>query len=235
MKYEAKIAPSLQGLEVDAYTIKPHPKNIRRHALDAIQRSLHKYGQMKPIVVQKSTSYIIAGNGTYLAATGLGWMTIAASVVDINDEEAMGYLLADNRASDLSAYDKEKLKDALQLLSDGPGLFDTLWTVDEYEDLLAEDPNAVTTERSEFTGTYIETDEQMEARQAAAQGSRSNGTERMSMKEVPLLIKAEEHAAFIKRLKAIGQQLNQTSILGIIFACVDYTENGLGIKDEAAS
>lgn len=231
MKFEEKIQPALEGMIVDAYSIKPHPKNIRKHDIPAISRSLSKYGQMKPIVVQKSTGYIIAGNGTYTAATGLGWEKIAATIVDVDDETAMGYLVADNKASDLSSYDKEKLKSALQLLSDGPGLFDSLWTIDEYEDLLAEDPSAVTTARSDFHGSYAESDEEMASRLASV-ATPAGATASMGMREVPLLIKADEHVAFIKRLKRIGQQVGQTSILGIIFACVDYTEKGLGIGSE---
>lgn len=232
MKYEAKITDALLPLAVDIMQVKPHPKNIRRHALDAIKRSLQKYGQMKPIVIQESTGYIIAGNGTWSAATGLGWEKIAATFVAIDDQTAMGYLLADNRASDLSAYDNAKLKDALSLLADGPGLFDTLWTIDEYEDLLAQDPSAITTAREEFHGTYIETPEQLADRMENANANRKDGGERIAMKEVPLLIRAEEHALFVKRLKSIGQQLNESSILGIIFACVAYTEKGLGIEQE---
>lgn len=228
MKYETKIIEALQPMAIDAYSVNPHPKNIRKHDIGAIQRSLQKYGQMKPIVVQKSTNYIIAGNGTYAAATGLGWDKIAATIVEVDDETAMGYLVADNKASDLSSYDKEKLKSALALLSDGPGLFDSLWTIDEYEDLLAEDPSAVTTARSDFHGTYVESQEAMAARLAAVQNT--SGTPSIGMKEVPLLIKADQHAAFIKRLKVIGAAFGQTSILGIIFACVDYAEKGLGIE-----
>lgn len=230
MKYETVIAPALEALAIDLMSVKPHPKNIRKHKLDAIQRSLQKYGQMKPIVVQKSTSYIIAGNGTWTAASQMGWDRIAATIVDVDDHTAMGFLLADNKASDLSAYDTAKLKDALTLLSDGPGLFDSLWTIDEYEDLLAQDSSATTTAYEPFKGGYAETEEELKARLDHANRPQVNtGAARVAMKEVPLLIKAEEHAAFVKRLKAVGSKLGESSILGIIFACVAYTEEHLGI------
>ena len=230
MKYEAVIAPSLQGMAVDIMSVKAHPKNIRKHKIEAIQRSLQKYGQMKPIVVQTKTGYIIAGNGTWSAASALGWETIAVNYVDVDDHTAMGFLLADNKASDLSAYDTEKLKDALTLLSDGPGLFDTLWTIDEYEDLLAQDPAAVTMPYEEFKGGYAETEEELRARlEHVNRATDNSGASRSAMKEVPLLIKADEHAAFVKRLKAVGAKLGESSILGIIFACVAYTEENLGI------
>lgn len=52
------------------------PNNVRIHTkrnLDTIKNSLKEFGQVKPILVQKSTNYIIAGNGTYQAAKALGW------------------------------------------------------------------------------------------------------------------------------------------------------------------
>ena len=231
MKYETVIAPALESLAVDLMSVKPHPKNIRKHKLDAIQRSLQKYGQMKPIVVQQSTGYIIAGNGTWTAASQMGWDRIAVNFVDVDEHTALGFLMADNKTSDLSAYDNAKLKDALTLLADGPGLFDSLWTMDEYEDLLAQDPSAITTEYQEFKGGYAESAEEMEARLAAVRTT----VARAAYKEVPLLIKQDEHAAFVKRLKAVGAKLGETSILGIIFACVSYTEQHLGIENNGGA
>jgi hypothetical protein len=226
MKFETNITETLRPLAVDIWEPKPHPKNIRKHNIEAIKRSLQRYGQMKPIVVQKSTGFIIAGNGTWAAAHQLGWDQIAVTDVDCDDHTAMGFLMADNKTSDLSAYDNEKLKDALALLSDGPGLFDSLWTIDEYEDLLAQDSAAITTAREEFKGGYAETADELAARMSGST-TKSDGTPRIAMKEMPLLIRAEEHAAFIQRLRKLGQHFGQTSVLGIIFALVDYAEKNV--------
>lgn len=107
MAMAAKFAPELAPLARDIWEFKVHPKNVRRGNIDAIARSLQMYGQQKPIVVQESSGFIVAGNHVYQAAHRLGWQTIAASVVPMDDETAMGYLLADNRASDLATYDGE--------------------------------------------------------------------------------------------------------------------------------
>ncbi|MBR4316869.1 MAG: ParB N-terminal domain-containing protein [Alphaproteobacteria bacterium] len=56
--------------------ISQHPQNVRIHTkrnLDLLKNSLSTFGLYKPILVQKSTKYIIAGNGTYQAAQALGW------------------------------------------------------------------------------------------------------------------------------------------------------------------
>lgn len=94
-----------------------YPSNVRIHTkrnLDAIKNSLSAYGQYKPIIVQSSTSYIIAGNGTYQAAKALGWDEIECNVLDIDDEKARALSIVDNRSGDLSQMDEKNLLDFLK-------------------------------------------------------------------------------------------------------------------------
>lgn len=106
--------------------VEAHPDNPRLHDLDAIAASLSRFGQTKPIIVQQATKYVVAGNGTRLAAKQLGWTTIQAIVVDFDDEKAKAYLAADNRTSDRSKYDSQRLLGLLEGLEDLDGTgFDT--------------------------------------------------------------------------------------------------------------
>src|SRR5450432_1700492 len=59
-------------------TLSPDPENARRHGaknLDAIVKSLRRFGQQKPIVVD-SQGVVRAGNGQFAAAKILGWSHI---------------------------------------------------------------------------------------------------------------------------------------------------------------
>lgn len=97
--------------------IQQHPQNARIHTkknLDAIKKSLSQWGQYKPIVVQKSSMYILAGNGTYQAAVALGWAEIECTLIDVTDEQAKAILIMDNRSSDLSQTDEKMVLDMLQ-------------------------------------------------------------------------------------------------------------------------
>jgi ParB-like chromosome segregation protein Spo0J len=94
-------------VEIDRLT--PHPQNARIHDIPKITRSLERFGLMKFPIVQKSTGHIIAGHGTVEAAKSLGWKTIKIQLIDVDDETALGYLVADNATSDASSYDKGKL------------------------------------------------------------------------------------------------------------------------------
>jgi len=87
------------------------PANVRLHDdrnLDAIKGSLARFGQQKPIVVDRA-GVIRAGNGTYAAAKALGWAEIQVVETDLEGIEAVAYALADNRTSDLSSFEDEAL------------------------------------------------------------------------------------------------------------------------------
>lgn len=90
--------------------------NARIHTkrnIDALKESLKEFGQTKPIVVQKSSMRIIAGNGTYAALIALGWDSVDCHVVDISDSKAEALAIADNRTGLLSQWDEKNLTDAL--------------------------------------------------------------------------------------------------------------------------
>lgn len=94
----------------------PHPSNPRVGNVDAIAESLQVNGQYRPIVVQKSTRRVLAGNHTLAAAVMLGWETIDVVMVDVDDAGALRILLADNRTADLGVYDNQLLVELLREL-----------------------------------------------------------------------------------------------------------------------
>lgn len=102
-------------------SLKPYDKNPRKGDVRAIAESLAAHGQFKPIVVQKSTRKILAGNHTWQAAQTLGWDEIAAVVIDVDDEQAAKIVLADNRTSELGDFDYEALAELLQDIEDTVG------------------------------------------------------------------------------------------------------------------
>jgi hypothetical protein len=100
-----RIAPALQALAVPIESITLHPRNSRIGDVEAVAASLRRFGQQKPLVVQASTRFVVAGNHLLRAAQKLGWTSIAANVEAMDDATATAYMLADNRTSDLGGYD----------------------------------------------------------------------------------------------------------------------------------
>lgn len=103
-------------------TLQLDSKNARMHDavnLDAITRSLEKFGQRKPIVVNQEGK-VVAGNGTLLAAKKLDWEEIAVVVLPKtwSEEEQQAYAIADNRTNELSRWDNEQLLDTIESLPD---------------------------------------------------------------------------------------------------------------------
>lgn len=129
-----RIAVDLAGLRRPIGTLRRHPQNPRRHPhLEDLKASLRRWGQLKPVLVQASTGYIVAGNGLHQAATELGWTELAAIVEELSDAEASAYLLADNRLGEMGDYDQDELLRLMQEADAGDGLAGTGWTVDELE------------------------------------------------------------------------------------------------------
>jgi ParB-like chromosome segregation protein Spo0J len=112
---------NIQSVAISSLTA--YPTNPRRGDVDAIALSLTAHGQYRPIVVQESTKFVLAGNHTLKAAKKLGWKKIKAVLVDVDEETAKKIVLADNRLTDLAAYNEPLLKSLLQALPelDGTG------------------------------------------------------------------------------------------------------------------
>jgi hypothetical protein len=87
------------------------PANARKHNdrnIDAIIASLRRFGQQKPIVIDK-TNIVRAGNGTLEAARRLGWEFIDCGTTSLEGSDAIAYAIADNRTAELAEWDDDTL------------------------------------------------------------------------------------------------------------------------------
>jgi ParB-like chromosome segregation protein Spo0J len=101
--------------------VTPYPRNPRRHSaaqISQIAGSILAFGFNNPILVDAKGG-IIAGHGRYLAALKLGLETVPVVLLDhLSETEKRGYILADNKLGDLSAWDDEILASELAELRD---------------------------------------------------------------------------------------------------------------------
>lgn len=132
--------PELEVEVVPITELVVDPANARRHSersLEAISRSLDRFGQRKPIVVHRGV--VVAGNGTLTAAQRLGWEALA--VVRLPEAwsatEIRAYAVADNRTSDLATWDWEELVSSLGTIGDEELIAAAGYTPEEYDDLIA--------------------------------------------------------------------------------------------------
>ena len=137
------IPETLSALAVPIDSLTPYQDNPRRGDLEAIKESLAANGQYRPIVANRRTGEVLAGNHTLRAAEQLGWTRIAVTWVDVDDETARRIVLVDNRSNDLAGYDDALLA---SILEDLPDLEGTGYDQAALAELLAgrDDPIALT-------------------------------------------------------------------------------------------
>lgn len=127
----------LTELQIPIGSVSPYPGNPRIGDVDAIATSLERNGQYRPIVVQQSTGFILAGNHTWKAAKKLGWDTVAATFVDVDDQHARRIVLVDNRSNDLASYEDYALTELLQAVAADDDWTGTGYTEEDLDALMS--------------------------------------------------------------------------------------------------
>lgn len=188
---------TLKDSVVEIRSIQKHPRNVRRGNVNVLMTSLRKFGQMSPLLVQKSSGHIVKGNHTWEAAFNLNWTHIAANVEDMDDDTAYAYLLADNRASDLADYDKEALARNLQTLADSGKLQDSLWTADDMDDVVSS-IGVLETIAQEFKGDFSD-----DPKTRAERQERELTRIAPKMREIPVVITLDQHRIFMEQIKVL--------------------------------
>jgi len=93
------------------------PENARTHDrrnVRAIKASLHQFGQVLPLVVEKGTRRVLGGNATLRAMRSLGWADASIVEVDEHEGRASALAIALNRSAELAEWNDERLSAALR-------------------------------------------------------------------------------------------------------------------------
>jgi len=126
------VRKAIADLHLDPANARLHPERNRA----AIQASLKRFGQQKPIVITPS-GMVVAGNGTLEAAKAIGWTEIDCVVSDLDGIERTAFGIADNRTSELAEWDDTVLSELLDHLKhEGFNLDDAGFTDGELDAML---------------------------------------------------------------------------------------------------
>jgi hypothetical protein len=85
------------------------PANVRVHSdrnIEAIKASLARFGQQKPLVIDKG-NVVRAGNGTLEAAKRLGWNEVECVRSRLTGSDLTAFAIADNRTAELAEWSAE--------------------------------------------------------------------------------------------------------------------------------
>ncbi len=117
--------------------LRPHPKNPRVHpesAVERLVRSIERFGWTNPILVS-ADGYIIAGEGRWMAAQRANLEKVPVIDLALSGDDALAYMVADNRLADLTDWDPAGLSDLFSTLPIDTQAF-TGFTEEEMTDLL---------------------------------------------------------------------------------------------------
>ncbi len=105
--------PAAAVVEKPISALKLNPDNPRRHTLEQIEqisRSLRKWGQTIPILIDEN-DVIIAGHGRVRAALLMGWESIQCVVArGWSEDDRRAYMIADNELAARSDWDPKLLR-----------------------------------------------------------------------------------------------------------------------------
>jgi len=100
----------------------PHPQNANTHddrQIGKLRHLIKVHGYAKgSVVYQKSTGYLLAGHGVIEALKKEGYTHVDAIELDIDDDKAKAFMIADNHVATQSVIDDVALQNLINELSD---------------------------------------------------------------------------------------------------------------------
>lgn len=107
----------LADLLVPIDSVSQHPDNPNNGDVEAIVESIELAGMYRPVYVQRSTGWIVAGNHTWEACKTLGATEIPVVALDIDEVTTLRILLGDNKLALLAKIDNGILLPLLEKIT----------------------------------------------------------------------------------------------------------------------
>ncbi|MGD0113995.1 MAG: DNA modification methylase [Armatimonadota bacterium] len=166
----------LQIVWVPLESVHLNPNNPRynEEAVEPVMRSIARFGFRVPIVVNRRTNVIEAGNTRWKAAKRMGLTEIPVIFADDDELTALAFALADNRTAEIATWDEPTLGELLKRLDVEGELSATGFTDDDLSGLLAR------LDAEEMRGR----EETFDPDQAMAEAERQQGPTRVRPREV---------------------------------------------------
>jgi len=132
MSKDNKLKSEMRKLE----DLVPYKRRLRRYerSIENVKVSIKEYGFNQPIVIDLKNQ-IVVGNTRYYAAKDLKIKEVPVIVRDFTDEQSKLYRIADNTCQEYSEWNKDFLKDELEMLRE----FETGFSDSEIDRLLGVD------------------------------------------------------------------------------------------------
>ena len=135
----ASIAEKCQVQWVPLESVHLNPENPRLNdpAVEPVMQSIARFGFRVPIVVNRRTGLIEAGNTRWKAAQRMGLSEVPVIFADDDEVTALAFALADNRTAEIATWDEPSLADLLKRLDAEGALASSGFCDDDLSGLLA--------------------------------------------------------------------------------------------------
>lgn len=109
VKFHEALEPLMEPID----SVHPHADNPNNGDIELIAESIVTNGYIAPIVANQNTGDILAGNHRYHALLSLGADIAPIIWVDVDEQQAKKYMLADNKTAQAATIDNTLLLDLL--------------------------------------------------------------------------------------------------------------------------
>jgi hypothetical protein len=188
--------------QVPIDSIKAWDKNPRKHDVEALKASIDRFGFRNVVVVNRTTMTCEAGHGRLAAARELGLTEVPVLYVDDDEATAAAFAIADNRQSELSWWDEDKLAEILTDLNQGSdSILDTIgYSAYDLDSMLAR----LNPERDDGKGLLIPPDQKLESFLNA------------QVKQLVLLFTAEEFDDVLRQFETVRNREGAASNTDVV-------------------
>ena len=159
--------------------IVPNDKNPKEHDIEEIIRSFQRFGFTNPLIVDSNTNKLVAGHGRLQALIYLQnrqqqapdgiktdendfWYVPTIERAFLNENEAMAYIIADNKLTEIGNWDNDKLSDMVNELlendvnlTDGIGIYNLNEFIDELNQLETTAKDTVETNPEAYEAQFL--------------------------------------------------------------------------------
>jgi len=158
----------IQWVPLESVHLNPENPRLNEPAVEPVMQSIARFGFRVPIVVNRRTNLIEAGNTRWKAAQRMGLSEVPVIFADDDEVTALAFALADNRTAEIAQWDEPSLADLLKRLDAEGELASSGFSDDDLSSLLAR------LDAEEKSGR----DETFDADQAMAEAEQQQGPTR---------------------------------------------------------
>ena len=235
----------MEIIDIEVGQLVHDPQNPRKHNSDnvtAIKKSIQEHGQVEPLVVQKSTKMVIAGNARLKVMKDLGFTEVKVALIDVDDTQARKLSISLNRSGELATWNESVLAKHLEELAlatsfDPESLGFSNREMNELvaafggaiESLDFDDvPEEPTTERSTYTYEDDEDDSFDDSVEDFGNGVEDEAPAVSNVRMVQMFLNDETIGIFQDMVKYLGKHYGTTNITDTVFKAVEEQYNSVG-------